>query len=85
MKPLTITPDISKAPWNDLDPDTDTGMLTRIAGVPGGMTGFNFLDRQPAILVAIAMSDGSHVVAQTSWQALYSAVTALEARWGFPR
>lgn len=74
MTPLTITPDIDRAPWNDLSPDVQTGMLERIGLLRHGTDG-----GKASVGLVVRLEDGTPVVAQTTWALLRTAYLSLAA------
>lgn len=70
MIPLSITPNIEKAPWSDLSQDTrraGLGVITRIGRLPSGTTA-----GKSTVTVLIRMPDGRELMAETT-MALFSA------------
>jgi hypothetical protein len=61
--------------WKDKSPAH--GRLTRLAALPGGMA-----SGRPSIALGIELDDGTVVVAETSWNLLFTAAKAVEARYG---
>lgn len=79
MVPLEVSLDGTGA-WQDLQTrDVVEGEWGRISYMPGGMTSGN-----ASIGICIELPDGRPCFAQTSWQLLYTAVKAMEARHGAP-
>jgi hypothetical protein len=75
MEPLTITPDIERAPWNDLPEDTTLdGKLERIGLLRNGTTG-----GRASVGLVVRLPDGTAVVAQTTWRLFNTAARALAA------
>lgn len=67
--------------WPDLrDKEFGSGMMTHITVLPNGTDG-----GKPAIAIRGKLDDGSEVVLQTTWNLLYSACRAVEARYGGAR
>lgn len=74
--PLDITLNLDDNPWPDRA-DDPSGTLERIGVLPNATSG-----GRPAIFVDVRLADGRHVVASTTWNLLYSAARAIEARYG---
>jgi hypothetical protein len=75
--PLSITLDGDDA-WPELrDEAFGAGMATHVAVLPNGTSG-----GKPAVAIRGRLDDGSEVVLQTTWNLLYSAARAIEARYG---
>jgi hypothetical protein len=75
MTPLTITPDIERAPWTDLDPEAVTeGTLERIGLLRNGTA-----QGRATVALVVKLDDGSHAVVETTWRLLRAAVRALSA------
>lgn len=73
--PLSITPDIERAPWNDLSPAAiGHGQLIRVGLLRNGMT-----SGRASVGLAVRLEDGSVVLAQTSFRLWRAAARALEA------
>jgi hypothetical protein len=64
--------------WPELrDQEFGSGMATHVAVLPDGTSG-----GKPAIAIRGKLDDGSEVVLQTTWNLLYTAARAIEARYG---
>lgn len=75
MEPLTITPDIDRAPWNDLDEATTLdGKLERIGLLRNGT-----VQGRATIGIVVRLPDGTAVVGQTTWRLFNAAARALAA------
>lgn len=75
MTPLSITPNIENAPWDDLDPTQLTEIrLERIGLMPGG-TGSG----QPAVMLLMRDANGKPVITQTTFALFEAASRALLA------
>lgn len=73
LTPLTITPDVEQAPWNDLTlRDPVDGTLARI-----GLLRHGTAAGKASVAVVVEMPDGTHVIGQTTWALLRTAVGAL--------
>lgn len=72
--PIAINPDIDRDPWTDLDRDTPHGHLDRIGLLRHGTTG-----GRASVGLVIRLDDGTHVIAETTWRLLQTAVRALAA------
>lgn len=78
--PLSINLEGDDA-WPELrDVDFGSGMATHVAVLPNGTS-----QGRPAIAIRGKLEDGSDVVLQTTWNLLYSAARAIEARYGGAR
>lgn len=53
------------------------GTIEGVAALPEGTTG-----GKPSVALKVRCADGSYVVAETTWNLLYSAARAIEARYG---
>lgn len=74
MTPIRITPDIERAPWDDLTRDTPHGRVARVGLLRNGTS-----EGRASAAVVIELDDGSHVIAETTWRLLRLAVRALAA------
>lgn len=75
--PLQIDLDGDNA-WPDLQgKEYKSGMMTHIAALPSGM-----VSGKPSIAIRGKLDNGEEVILQTSWNLLYSAARAIEARYG---
>lgn len=77
MTPLTVTPDIERAPWDDLNlarPDINDGRLARIGLLRHGTEG-----GKASVGVVIELPDGTHIIGQTTWALFRTAFHALNA------
>lgn len=64
--------------WPELrDAKFGAGMATHVAVLPNGTSG-----GRPAVAIRGKLDDGSEVVLQTTWNLLYTAARAIEARYG---
>lgn len=78
--PLSITLD-GDGTWPELrDTDFGSGMATHVAVLPNGTSG-----GKPSVAIRGKLDDGTEVVLQTTWNLLYSAARAIEARYGGAR
>lgn len=73
MQHLQITPDIEHAPWSDVDP-TYSGELERIGLLRNGTA-----EGRATVGLVVRLTDGRHVIVQTTWRLLHNAVRALAA------
>lgn len=73
MTPLTITTDVERSPWTDLNPGGD-GTLVRI-----GLLRHGTVAGKVSVAVVVELPDGSHVIGQTTWALLRTAYAALAA------
>lgn len=77
MIPLSVTPDMDRAPWDDLDP-LGTGVLhgtiTRVGLLRNGT-----VRGRATVAVAIRLDDGRHVIAETTFALARTAAQALAA------
>lgn len=73
MTHLSVTPDIDRAPWTDIDP-AYSGQLERIGLLRNGTT-----QGRATVGLVVQLADGRHVVAETTWRLLHNAVRALAA------
>lgn len=75
MIPLTITADLEKNPWTDIDPATYSagcGHIARIGRLPRGtQSGLS------TIAILVEMPDGRKVIAQTTMRLFQTAAGAL--------
>jgi len=75
--PLSINLNGDNA-WPELkDVEFGHGMATHVAVLPRGME-----SGRPSIAIRGKLDDGTEVVLETSWNLLYSADRAIEARYG---
>lgn len=74
MIPITITPDIERAPWTDIPQDTALGTLERIGLLRNGTK-----QGRATIGMIIRLPDGTAVVAETTWRLFNAASRALAA------
>jgi hypothetical protein len=75
MIPLTITPDLDRAPWTDLQSDEpEVGLLSRIGLLRHGTEG-----GKATVGLVVTLPDGQQVLAQTTWALFRMAYTALAA------
>ena len=76
MIPLTITTDIRKTPWSDVDPQQwRLGTIVRIGRLPRGTT-----SGKPTVTVLVDFLDGTPPIGgQTTLALLEAAVKALRA------
>lgn len=75
--PLSINLNGDNA-WPELRAkDFGSGMATHVAVLPSGTSG-----GKPSVAIRGRLDDGSEVVLQTTWNLLYSAARAIEARYG---
>lgn len=74
MEPLSITPDIERAPWNDIPHTTPQGKLERIGLLRNGTH-----EGRATVGMIIRLEDGTAVVAETTWRLFNSAARALAA------
>lgn len=78
--PLTINLDGDDA-WPELrETGFGFGMATHVAVLADGTSG-----GKPAVAIRGKLDDGSEVVLQTTWNLLYTAARAIEARYGAAR
>lgn len=74
MIPLTITTDIEKTPWTDLqDKCKVLGTVTRIGRLPRGTT-----SGKSTVSIVIEMPDGTTVMGQTTLALFANAALALQ-------
>ncbi len=67
--------------WPELrDKDFGAGMVTHVCVLPDGTSG-----GKPSVAIRGKLEDGSEVVLQTTWNLLYTAARAIEARYGGAR
>lgn len=67
--------------WPDLEgTDFGHGMATHVAVLPDGTN-----KGKPSVAIRGQLTDGTEVVLQTTWNLLYSAAQAIEARYGGAR
>lgn len=73
---LDVRPNMELDPWTDLRtvPFAGQGTVERIGLLPGGTTG-----GRPSIAMIIRLADGRHVLAETTWALMETAVRALAA------
>lgn len=74
MEPLTITPDIDRAPWTDIPSDAPQGKLERIGLLRNGTVG-----GRATVGLVIRLADGTAVVAETTWRLFNASARALAA------
>lgn len=74
MEPLTITPDIERAPWTDIPHSAPQGKLERIGLLRNGT-----LEGRATIGLVVRLPDGTAVVAETTWRLFQAASRALSA------
>jgi hypothetical protein len=75
--PLTINLEGDDA-WPELrDVDFGSGMATHVCVLPNGTSG-----GKPSVAIRGKLDDGAEVVLQTTWNLLYTAARAIEARYG---
>lgn len=78
--PLSISLDGDGA-WPDLqEKPFGSGMATHVAVLPNGTS-----SGKPSISIRGKLDDGTEVVLQTTWNLLYTAARAIEARYGGAR
>lgn len=64
--------------WPELrETDFASGMVTHVAVLPNGTSG-----GKPSVAIRGLTDDGAEVVLQTTWNLLYIAARAIEARYG---
>ena len=64
--------------WPELrDQAFGSGIATHVAVLPNGTSG-----GRPSVAIRGKLDDGFEVVLQTTWNLLYSAARAIEARYG---
>lgn len=61
MIPISLTPDIDKAPWNDLKNTKELGIISRIGRLTKGTQ-----SGKSVVMIAIKFEDGTEVVGQTT-------------------
>lgn len=71
MTPLDVRPDMERAPWTNVRNPLH-GQLTSIGLLRHGTSGGN-----ASVALLVTLDDGRHVVAQTTWRLLRTAVRAL--------
>jgi hypothetical protein len=75
--PLQITLDGDDA-WPELrDAEFGSGLATHVAVLPDGTDA-----GKPSVAIRGKLEDGTEVVLQTTWNLLYTAARAIEARYG---
>lgn len=75
MIPLSISTDLDRSPWTDLQSaDPVVGMLTRIGVLRHGTVG-----GKATVALVVTMPDGEQVLAQTTWALLRTAYAVLAA------
>lgn len=75
MIPLIITPNLDKAPWEDLrDVTTELGKVVRVGRLPRGTT-----SGKSTVYVVIEMPDGKQYIAETTMTLFLGAATAMRA------
>lgn len=72
---LSITPDIARDPWLDVDgPDLRHGMAERVGLLRNGTA-----DGNASVAILVRLDDGTPVLAQTTWRLFNAAARALAA------
>jgi hypothetical protein len=74
MEPLTVTPDIERAPWTDIPQTAAQGRLERIGLLRNGTQ-----QGRATVGLVIRLPDGTAVVAETTWRLFTVASRALAA------
>jgi hypothetical protein len=74
VTPLTVTPDIERAPWHDLLSDVQIGMVGRI-----GLLRHATRQGKAGVAVVIELPDGTRVIGETTWALFRTAFAALAA------
>ncbi len=74
MEPLTVTPDIERAPWTDIPATTPQGKLERIGLLRNGTS-----EGRATVGLVIRLPDGTAVVAETTWRLFNTSARALAA------
>lgn len=74
MEPLTITPDIERAPWTDIPHSAPQGKIERIGLLRNGTVG-----GRATVGLVIRLPDGTAVVAETTWRLFKASSIALAA------
>ena len=74
MEPLTVTPDVERAPWTDIPPSAPHGKLERIGLLRNGTE-----QGRATVGLVIKLDDGTHVVAETTWRLFNTSARALAA------
>lgn len=76
--PLSITLDLDTNPWEELQTTGFAhGMATHVGALPDGTSG-----GKPSVAIRGRLDDGTEVILQTTWNLLYTAARAIEARYG---
>lgn len=74
MEPLSITPDIERAPWTDIPQTSPQGKLERLGLLRNGTH-----QGRATVGLVIRLPDGTAVVAETTWRLFNAAARALAA------
>lgn len=74
MEPLSVIPDIERAPWSDLPVNVLQGRLERLGLLRNGTQ-----QGRATIAMVVRLPDGTPVVAETTWRLFNLAARALAA------
>lgn len=79
--PLTITLDLDTDPWGDLADHVKSTIwrIERIGVLPRATE-----QNKPAVFLDICQENGQHLIAGTTLALFYTAIKAIEARYGAP-
>lgn len=74
MEPLSVTPDVARAPWTDIPQTAPQGRLERIGLLRNGT-----VEGRATVGLVVRLPDGTAVVAETTWRLFNAAARALAA------